>query len=98
MQNQDIIYFNGHPEMVERINEVAEYFIMNHSTIRNTAKEKRISKSTVQKDLSDTRLGVVNYSKFLLVREIINYNIKMRSYNGGQVTAQKYEKIKKLSV
>lgn len=77
----------------ERAVEIANYIISNKATVRQTAKQFGISKSTVHKDLSQ-RLENINHSLYLEVREVLDENKAERHIRGGLATKKKYEKMK----
>lgn len=74
----------------DRCLEVAEYFIINRSTIRATADRFCLSKSTIHLDLTE-RLLQVSPLKAAEVREILDYNFRTKHIRGGNST-----RIKKL--
>ncbi len=75
----------------DRSADLAEYIISHNSTVRATAKEFGISKSTVHKDITD-RLRKVNPELFKKVRKILDINKKERHIRGGLATKAKYLK------
>ena len=77
----------------ERAVELARYIIDSKDTVRGTAKKYGISKSTVNKDLSQ-RLEKINHALFLEVREVLDENKAERHIRGGLATKKKYEKMK----
>ena len=74
-----------------RVIDEALYIIENKATVRQTAKEFKISKSTVHKDVT-VRLKELDSNLFLLVRDVLNYNLKERHIRGGNATKLKYLK------
>lgn len=76
--------------MNKRMFEVADYMIRYQTTIRKTAKEFGVSKSTIHKDI--TRLRSVNYSKFRRVQRLLKDNFDKKHIRGGEATRQKYTK------
>lgn len=75
--------------LVDRVNACADYIIETKNTIRQTAKEFNISKSTVHKDIQE-RLKRINKEKYEQVTEIFESHIKIRHLRGGQSTKEKY--------
>ncbi len=73
----------------ERAVEIAVYIIENNATVRQTAKQFRISKSTVHKDVTD-RLAQINPGLEQEVRQILNLNKAERHIRGGMATREKY--------
>lgn len=76
-------------DLEQRACELAVYMIENRATVRATAKQFGISKSTVHKDLTD-RLESVNQTLYLQVKEILEINKQERHIRGGLATKQKY--------
>ena len=81
----------GLPE--ERAVKLALYIIENNATVRQTAKEYNISKSTVHKDVSE-RLKVINDSLHKQVKIVLEQNKSERHIRGGRATKSKYEKLR----
>ena len=77
----------GLPE--ERAITFAHYIIDNNTTVRATAKEFHISKSTVHKDLTE-RLPQIDHHLADEVRDILDINKSERHIRGGMATRQKY--------
>ena len=77
--------------IVERILTIADYTIVNQSTVRATAKEFGISKSTVHKDLRD-RLPEINPALSKKVNAVLDFNKSERHLRGGLATKRKYMK------
>ena len=73
----------------ERAIEIAQYIIENNATVRQTAKEFGISKSTVHKDVTE-RLSQINYNLAAQARRILDTNKSERHIRGGLATKQKY--------
>ena len=73
----------------ERAIEIAKYIIEHNATVRQTAKEFGISKSTVHKDISE-RLPLFNRSLYLQVKEVLEINKAQRHIRGGIATRKKY--------
>lgn len=75
----------------QRTIDAAKYTIKNNSTIRQTAKQFGVSKSTIHKDLKQ-RLPKINYSLYEGVEEVIRINTEERHLRGGMATKQSFEK------
>ena len=73
----------------ERAIKMAEYIIENKTTVRQTAKEFGISKSTVHKDVTE-RLAQVNPSLEAETRKVLDVNKSERHIRGGMATKEKY--------
>lgn len=73
----------------ERVVAIASYIIENNATVRQTAKQFGISKSTVHKDMSE-RLGYVNPGLAREVRKVLDVNKSERHIRGGLATREKY--------
>ena len=76
----------------KRAIDIANYIIEHNTTVRQTAKQFGISKSTVHKDLTQ-RLKQYNYALYLQVREILEVNKRERHIRGGMATKRKYEQM-----
>ena len=61
----------------ERAIEIAKYIIEHNATVRQTAKEFGISKSTVHKDVKEAR-------------QVLDINKQERHIRGGLATREKY--------
>ena len=73
----------------ERAVEIAKYIIDNNATVRQTAKQFGISKSTVHKDCVE-RLKVINPALAVEVRKVLDVNKQERHIRGGLATREKY--------
>ena len=73
----------------ERAISIANYIIDNNATVRQTAKEFGISKSTVHKDVTD-RLMQVNPALAKQARKVLDVNKQERHIRGGLATKEKY--------
>lgn len=73
----------------ERAISIANYIIENSATVRQTAKEFGISKSTVHKDVTD-RLMQVNPALAKQARKVLDVNKQERHIRGGLATREKY--------
>lgn len=76
----------------ERAVILGEYIIQNKSTVRATAKQFGISKSTVHKDVAE-RLPKIQPQLYKLVKEVLENNKKERHIRGGMATKRKYENL-----
>ena len=74
----------------DRACELAVYIIETGATVRAAAKQFRISKSTVHKDLSQ-RLPKYQPALYELVRQILDLNNRERHIRGGMATRRKYK-------
>ena len=73
---------------------LGEYILATGATVRAAAKEFKISKSTVHKDVSQ-RLERINHELFQKVRKVLEFNLQERHIRGGIATKEKYEKLRK---
>jgi len=73
----------------ERAVEIATYIIEHNATVRQTAKEFGVSKSTVHKDVTD-RLLQINPALAQNARKVLNVNKSERHIRGGLATREKY--------
>ena len=73
----------------ERAVSIANYIIENNATVRQTAKEFGISKSTVHKDVTD-RLMQINPGLAKEARKVLDVNKSERHIRGGLATREKY--------
>ena len=74
----------------ERAVEIANYIIENNATVRHTAKQFGISKSTVHKDITD-RLVHINPALAAQARVVLDVNKSERHIRGGMATKGKYQ-------
>lgn len=73
----------------ERAIQIASYIIDNNTTVRQTAKQFGISKSTVHKDMTE-RLNEINPTLAKQVRTVLDLNKSERHIRGGLATKEKY--------
>ena len=73
----------------ERAVAIATYIIENNATVRQTARQFGISKSTVHMDISK-RLLKINYALAQEVRSVLDENKAERHIRGGMATKMKY--------
>lgn len=78
----------------ERAIEVANFIIDSNATVRETAKQFGISKSTVHKDVTE-RLEKINPKLAAEARKVLELNKAERHLRGGLATKEKYSKISK---
>ena len=76
--------------MEERACRLALYIIENKATVRAAARQFRVSKSTVHKDLSE-RLPAFNRGLYLQVKQVLEENKAQRHIRGGLATRRKYK-------
>lgn len=73
----------------ERAINIANYIIENNATVRQTARQFGISKSTVHKDVTD-RLTQINHALASEARKVLDINKSERHIRGGLATREKY--------
>lgn len=73
----------------ERAVELGRYIVDNNATVRATAKQYGISKSTVHTDVS-RRLEGLDPVLFEQVRAVLDINKAQRHIRGGIATKEKY--------
>lgn len=73
----------------ERAVEIAHYIIEHKATVRQTAKQFGVSKSTIHKDVTE-RLLQINPSLAADARKILDTNKAERHIRGGLATREKY--------
>lgn len=76
----------------ERAVVVAKYILKKNTTVRETAKNFGVSKSTIHKDITE-RLEEINPNLAMEVKEILEKNKSERHIRGGLATKLKYEKV-----
>lgn len=74
----------------ERAIDIANYIIENNATVRQSAKQFGISKSTVHKDVTE-RLMQINPSLAKEARKVLDVNKQERHIRGGMATKEKYQ-------
>lgn len=77
----------GLPE--ERTIRLAQYMIQKGATVRQTAAQFGVSKSTVHKDIT-TRLKKLNAVLYEQVQAVLQTNKEERHIRGGMATREKY--------
>lgn len=80
-------------EIISRVEDISNYILETKSTIRETAKKYKVSKSTVHKDIKE-RLKELDNKKFIEITKILKKHIETRHILGGQSTKLKYEQLK----
>lgn len=78
----------------ERCVILGNYIVQNNATVRSTAKQFGISKSTVHQDIT-TKLEKANKRLFDEVKAVLDKNKQERHIRGGEATKQKYQALKK---
>lgn len=73
----------------ERAMNIANYIIEHNATVRQTAKQFGISKSTVHKDVAE-RLVLINPTLAAEARKVLDMNKSERHIRGGLATKEKY--------
>ena len=74
----------------ERAVEIAHYIIDHNATVRQTAKEFGVSKSTIHKDVTE-RLKQINPQLAGEARKVLDLNKSERHIRGGMATREKYK-------
>lgn len=77
--------------ITERVFDLANYLIENKATVRQTAKEYGISKSTVHKDICE-RLPRLNKALAVEAKNVLEINKAERHIRGGIATREKYKR------
>jgi putative DeoR family transcriptional regulator (stage III sporulation protein D) len=78
----------------ERCVVLGTYLVENRATVRATAKQFKISKSTVHKDVTQA-LRHVSPALFEQVQSVLEQNKDERHLRGGAATKKKYLKMQK---
>ena len=73
----------------ERAVEIAHYIIENQATVRQSAKQFGVSKSTIHKDVTE-RLLQINPGLANEARKVLDRNKSERHIRGGLATKEKY--------
>ena len=73
----------------ERAIDIANYIVEQNATVRQTAKQFGVSKSTVHKDVTE-RLPHVNPALAGCARAVLDRNKSERHIRGGMATKEKY--------
>lgn len=75
----------------ERCEVLGEYIVNTGATVRETAKNFSVSKSTVHKDVTE-KLYLENRLLYKQVKAILDKNKAERHLRGGEATKRKYLK------
>lgn len=78
-------------EVNNRVIRIANLMLEGNKTVREVAKLVGFSKSTVHHDIT-TKLIDLDYDLFKKVRDLLDYNKKIRHIRGGEATRLKYLK------
>lgn len=78
--------------IIKRTLTEAEYILNTKATVRDTAKEFDVSKSTVHKDVSE-RLKYIDVALYSRVKKVLDFNLAERHLRGGNATREKYLKL-----
>ena len=81
-------------DLEERVIKEARFIINTGATVRRTAKEFHVGKSTVHKDMTE-RLKNIDKELHLQVKKVLRFNLLERHLRGGEATRQKYLKQKR---
>ena len=73
----------------KRAIDIANYIVEHNTTVRQTAKQFGISKSTVHKDVAE-RLVSINPALAAEARKVLDMNKSERHIRGGLATKEKY--------
>ena len=73
----------------KRAIDIANYIVEHNTTVRQTAKQFGISKSTVHKDVAE-RLVLINPTLAADARKVLDMNKSERHIRGGLATKEKY--------
>ncbi len=73
----------------KRVMDICAYILETKATVRQTANEFGVSKSTVHKDMTE-RLPEISKEQYEAVRIILENNKAERHLRGGEATKQKY--------
>ena len=79
--------------IMQRALSAAEYTLDNHSTVRETAKVLKVSKSTIHTDLTE-RLPKINPQLASKVHGVLMANKAERHIRGGEATKLLYRRLK----
>lgn len=78
-------------EINRRVIRIANLMLDGNKTVREVAKIIGFSKSTVHHDIT-TKLIHLDYELYIRVRDLLDYNKKIRHIRGGEATRIKYLK------
>ncbi|MBQ3253268.1 MAG: sporulation transcriptional regulator SpoIIID [Acholeplasmatales bacterium] len=74
----------------DRVLNMAYLMLDGKRTVREVAKLVGYSKSTVHNDLT-TKLMEIDYTLYQEIKELLEYNKKIRHIRGGEATKLKYQ-------
>ena len=77
----------------ERVLNIAGYIIEHDATVRSAASVFDVSKSTVHSDMTK-RLPRIDGGTYKKVKAILHKNREERHIRGGEMTRQKYSKMR----
>ena len=77
----------------ERVLDIAGYIIEHDATVRSAATVFDVSKSTVHFDMTK-RLPKIDAGTYKKVKSILDRNREERHIRGGEMTKQKYSKMR----
>lgn len=80
-------------DIADRVFEESTYMINTGKTVREIAKEFKISKSTVHKDLHE-RLKDLDKNLYNKIEKIMKAHIAIRHIRGGEATRLKYAQLR----
>ena len=84
-------------KITKRVIEIADYIIETKDTIRDTAKQFKVSKSTVHKDIKE-RLYELDKERYKHIKKIMNEHLEIRHIKGGESTRQLFLRKKQLTL
>lgn len=80
-------------QLERRLEQIALYMVKNSATVRDTANQFGISKSTVFKEVNN-RLVDYDFQLYMEVQKVLEHNKSERHMRGGLATRDKYLKMK----
>lgn len=84
-------------KITKRVIDIADYIIKTKNTIRQTAQEFKVSKSTVHKDIKE-RLYEIDKEKYNNIKKIMHEHLEIRHIKGGESTRQLFLRKKQLTL
>lgn len=81
-------------EIIDRVIKEAEHIAETGATVRATASNFAVSKSTVHKDVTE-RLKKIDGALYKRVKKILGKNLSERHIRGGEATKKKYQTLNK---
>ena len=76
-------------DLIDRVLDEGEYIVDTGATVRATAKQFHLGKSTVHKDVT-VLLKEIDYGLYKEVKKVLNKNLSERPLRGGEATRRKY--------